>query len=99
MANQEKLPESGGEFPSRLNEIRFLERLQTSEKIGDQTWSPEHWGRLQELREQESSGPTQAQIDRFNELSRLQSRGGNDWTEGLRKEIAELYPIMEERNK
>jgi hypothetical protein len=85
-------------------EMNHLEKLQTSGQIGEEKWNRDvHWPRLQELREKkktaENTGPTQAQRDRFNELSKLQTKGGKNWTPELAQEIMGLYPLMNNRYK
>lgn len=77
-------------------ELSYLEKLQTSGNIEGTTWNQEHSARLKQLREKKSEGPKEADIARFNELTRMQTTN-KDWTPELAKEISDLYQLMEHR--
>jgi hypothetical protein len=96
------MSEEAPRVESDQEKINYLERLQTEGQIGEEKWNRDvHWPLLSELREKGKNGsePTQEQINRFNELSKLQTAGGESWTAELAEEIKALYPLIDRRNK
>ena len=93
---------NGKTFNNEKEELNFLQRLQTAGALEGVKWQKElHFPRrqmLEQLKGDPYQGLTQDKIDRFNYLSKLQTKGGPEWTPDLQKEIAELYPLINRRN-